>query len=472
MSVPPVRLLAEAGPAAGMGHLARCSALARALRFRGIEIETLAVGLEHRAEIDDLVWLPAAEAAVSPDGLTVVDGYGLPERLSGVGKTASMHRRWGDGVDPPVLHLELGAEPAPDALTELSFACLRAPFWALARRPPAALVEEVLVTTGGGDSAARSDQLAADVKEALPAGIRVAAVRGPLSSGSAPPNVELVSTPADLASHLVAADLVLTAAGQTLLESMCAGTPTVAAVLAPDQGPQAAAASAAGGAVLSPPEELAACVVELVADAPRRGRLADAGPAAVDGLGAHRVASRLLRLAGGPADSALPGCSGIWMRPAALSDGEYLLDLRNDQAVRAASRNAHEVGTGEHRAWLEAVLADPLRHLFVLIDGEGAIGQLRLDFEEDGRCELSVSLSAGRRGAGLGREVVRGGALHALSELGAETVEAWVGELNRASEAAFAAAGFELIAARQEGGFRCWTCSLHGLFAGEYQPTS
>ena len=160
------------------------------------------------------------------------------------------------------------------------------------------------------------------------------------------------------------------------------------------------------------------------------------------------------------------------MRPAALGDSEYLLDLRNEQAVRAVSRSAHEVRTGEHRAWLEAVVADPLRNLFVLIDGEGAIGQLRLDLEEDGRCELSVSLSPGRRGAGLGRAAIRGGVLHAFSELGAGTVEAWVGEFNRASEAAFAAAGFELTAARQEGGFRCWTCSLHGLFAGEYQPTS
>jgi spore coat polysaccharide biosynthesis predicted glycosyltransferase SpsG len=118
----------------------------------------------------------------------------------------------------------------------------------------------------------------------------VAVTAGSLAGRDAPDGVELVPPAASLRDELLAADLVVTAAGQTSLEAAATGAPAVVVPMAPNQRPNAAALSAAGAAVVGDPRE---AISELVADAGRRAALARAAQAVVDGQGARRIAAAL-----------------------------------------------------------------------------------------------------------------------------------------------------------------------------------
>ena len=190
------------------------------------------------------------------------------------------------------------ADPAGiEVLAGLAYAPLRAPYWALPARAVGAEVARVLVTTGGGVFPEAALAAAADARAALPAA-RVRLVRGPHMRIEAPPGVELVDAPASLHDELLAADLVVTAAGQTALEAAATGAPTVAMALVPNQRGNADALSAAGAALLvaGPGAPLRAALAHLAGDRAARAALALRAQAAVDGRGAARIAERLVAL--------------------------------------------------------------------------------------------------------------------------------------------------------------------------------
>ena len=90
------------------------------------------------------------------------------------------------------------------------------------------------MTTGGGALQDAAVELAAGLRDALPDAV-VALVRGPYAQFEPPPGVELVDAPSSLLAELLAADVVVTAAGQTALESAATGAATIALPLAPNQ---------------------------------------------------------------------------------------------------------------------------------------------------------------------------------------------------------------------------------------------
>jgi RimJ/RimL family protein N-acetyltransferase len=133
----------------------------------------------------------------------------------------------------------------------------------------------------------------------------------------------------------------------------------------------------------------------------------------------------------------------LTFRRAAQTDCDQLLEWRNAADTRAASRNTDVVGTEEHNAWLERVLADPDRHLLIVeLDGESA-GQIRFDrVGGSHRYEISVSLGPEWRGRGLGTRALRGACGWLWKHTNAVGVEAEVRQENKASSAAFLSAGF------------------------------
>ena len=64
-------------------------------------------------------------------------------------------------------------------------------------------------------------------------------MRGPYATFEPPAGVELVDAPPSLLAELLAADVVVTAAGQSALEAAATGAATVAVPLAPNQWPNA-----------------------------------------------------------------------------------------------------------------------------------------------------------------------------------------------------------------------------------------
>jgi UDP-2,4-diacetamido-2,4,6-trideoxy-beta-L-altropyranose hydrolase len=296
-------VIADAGPSAGLGHLSRTGAVAAALRSRGIEVRCIAWGADGPIERDGLTWEPLARSERPPTGaVTVLDTYEAPAdlvaSLAAQTRLALMHDR-----DVPeeaaIVTSTVGGNGRAGTLSLYGprYACLRPPFWGVAKRETPEQVRRILIATGGGDPTGAAGDLAEAARSGAP-GAEVAVLRGPYATGELPDGVAEVQPAPDLLGELLASDLIISAAGQTLLEAAAAGTPAIAVVLAENQRTQAEAVAGEGGAVLADPgPAVADAVRELAADAERRGALVRSGQQLIDGFGALRVGFHVARLA-------------------------------------------------------------------------------------------------------------------------------------------------------------------------------
>ena len=242
----------------------------------------MAYGADAPRVVDATTWQPGpAQPAL------LLDTYTMPaaEREA----VAVIHD---EGELPPGTRLAIAIEDVAgvETLAGLRHAPLRPPFWGLPPRTVRPTVERILVTTGGGALQGAGVAIAAALREAYP-DVTVALVRGPYAAFEAPEGVELVDAPPSLLAELLAADVVVTAAGQTALEAACTGAATVAVPMAPNQRPNARALTAAGAAQTAEPGDEVAAVGSL-----DRLALATAAQRAVDGFGALRIAYRLAAL--------------------------------------------------------------------------------------------------------------------------------------------------------------------------------
>lgn len=139
------------------------------------------------------------------------------------------------------------------------------------------------------------------------------------------------------------------------------------------------------------------------------------------------------------------------LKPALIGDFDLLLEWRNEPETRKNSFHQDIVDRETHGKWLEGVLKDPNRELFILQnEAHTPIGQIRFDIEE-GRAEVNVSIGKEFRGMGYGSDAVQYGTERFLSEHTAVgRVLARVKEENIGSLKAFARAGYRELS--REGG--------------------
>jgi spore coat polysaccharide biosynthesis predicted glycosyltransferase SpsG len=297
-----VAVIADAGPQVGLGHLARGSAIAAALRARGVEVTCHGLGAEEALTLDDLRWEPLADVAAAtaaPPSAVVLDSYRPGDAWPQAGAPLVAFAD-GAAVRPgTALAVTIGPRPAgAPVLAGLEYAPLRRAFWGLPRARAREAVERVLVSTGGGDVGDAAARATAAVRRALP-DATVALVRGPQSRNPAPEGVELVVGAVSLRDELERADLLVAAAGQTALEAAAVGLPAVLCALVDNQRANAAALRDAGAAVvvdgLGPGLDRALRAL----DAAVLAELSARAQAAVDGYGALRIAYAVERLARG-----------------------------------------------------------------------------------------------------------------------------------------------------------------------------
>lgn len=300
-------VVADGGREGGLGHIARSSALAVALGRLGVDVRCLSLGAEGPLERDGVSWDPVArfsDAPLADASVLVLDSYRLGEDEVAELPAALPLVVLQEHLPPPAraaLVVSAGADPGEDPrrLTGLEYVCLRPAFWSAPQRDVAERVRHLLVTTGGGDPVpGLGVQLAAAAHDALPEA-DVTLVRGPFGAqGPPPPGVALLDAPESLHGPLLAADLVVTAGGQTLLEAAALGTPSIAVVAAENQRQQALRLAELGATrVLElPADELPGLLRRLDSSADERRELARRSQAAVDGRGAERVAERIAAL--------------------------------------------------------------------------------------------------------------------------------------------------------------------------------
>lgn len=136
------------------------------------------------------------------------------------------------------------------------------------------------------------------------------------------------------------------------------------------------------------------------------------------------------------------------LRPATADDWARLFAWRNDPQTREASFDSNPVALGVHVKWLEGVLADKSKHLFVAYDQVLSVhvGMVRADVTSDSKrertCEVSVVVDPQQRGKGYAARMIGALASHYAAQQKKTTLVARVKPWNHASLRAFADNGF------------------------------
>jgi spore coat polysaccharide biosynthesis predicted glycosyltransferase SpsG/RimJ/RimL family protein N-acetyltransferase len=439
-------LRADAAPSLGVGHLSRCVAIASAARARGWDVALCGTFAAGQWLIGDLPVVPSLVAA----DVVLVDHYGLGE-MSVPSLVVSMEDgTYGRRRADIVVDANLYTEPRPDdgspvVLRGPAYAPLRAEIRAArAARGEGSTPPSVVVVMGGG---AAPSAVAAAVKALRETDVPASVVA---ISAAPVPGVETIPPTPDLPSLLASADLVVSAAGVTLMELCCIGAPAALVRIADNQmaGYNAAVDQGLAAGLGTDPREHVATLRTLLLDANARKALGDKAMAVVDGKGADRIldsiearlhespigtrggppfstlpastdssagqergegkvhppspSERTFRAPGGPPISTLPGGTdnSVLVRPANEGDAALLLVWRNDSETRAWSRTTDPVAPADHAAWLEKVLADPDRQLLIAELDHQPIGTVRFDRDGD-HWEVSITLAPEARGRKL-----------------------------------------------------------------------
>ena len=450
-----VALRCDAHAELGVGHLARCVALAQEARAQGhdpvlvgrfsgpvsdelIARADLMVRLELPSEVD-VVHVDSytdAAAYVAPLLSRVHDGrFGVGPAALATDPTPGADRRpRPQGLGPEALRLagERYALLRPDVL-----AARAARHPKLAGAPARPLV--VTVVVGGTDPGALRGRLVEALRRT---GLRLD-VRGPGPT---------------LVADLAASDLVVSAAGTTLWEAFALGAPTAAVCAVDNQEVGYAAAVGAratvglGHAGELDPDATANVLSALLTDEPERRRMASRAAALVDGLGAWRLVSSWSALLDRPVHARRADEGTLTLRPAERSDAPLLLAWRNDPQARRWSRASDPVDPEHHERWLTDSLSRSDRVLLVATDAAGPVGTVRWDradhldpsisHDRPDEWEVSITLAPNRRGAGLALDVLRAGEEYLAARHPVTAYLALVHDDNRASRRLFARAGY------------------------------
>jgi spore coat polysaccharide biosynthesis predicted glycosyltransferase SpsG/RimJ/RimL family protein N-acetyltransferase len=305
-------LRADAAPTLGVGHLSRCVALATAARARGWDAALCGDFTAGQWLIGDLEVLPTP----IPADVVLIDHYGLgevnlPSLVVSMEDGVYGRRRADIVVDANLYDVPRPDDGSPMVLRGPAYAPLRAEIRAArAKRAEGATPPRVVVVMGGGAAPSSVAAAVTALREtAVPADV-VAISAAPV------PGVEVIPPTPDLPSLLASADLVVSAAGVTLLELCCIGVPAALVRIAENQraGYEAAVTKGLAAGLGTDPREHVDTLRTLLQDANARKSLSHKAMEAVDGKGAERILdaieSRLhqspIGAPGGPPISTLP----------------------------------------------------------------------------------------------------------------------------------------------------------------------
>ncbi len=130
------------------------------------------------------------------------------------------------------------------------------------------------------------------------------------------------------------------------------------------------------------------------------------------------------------------------LRSAVFEDARLLFEWKNDPLNVQNSLSGSKVSWLQHTCWLEAVLKNKNRHLYLACLGDRPIGQLRLDVEGS-KAEISYSIAEEFRSRGFGKKLLLLAEEEALT-LGVDALTAAVLPHNLPSRKLFSYLGYEL----------------------------
>ena len=135
--------------------------------------------------------------------------------------------------------------------------------------------------------------------------------------------------------------------------------------------------------------------------------------------------------------------SKVVLRKARIEDCDDIYRWRNDEDTRQQSFISNEVPYERHCSWFKEALKDPLKVLYIGIDGSNEkYGIVRFDIRNDSVAEININLAPEKRGRGIGATLIRRSSEEFLSLKGMKLVLARTKEENIASIKAFLKAGY------------------------------
>ncbi len=430
----------DATAAIGLGHVARCQALAKRLEWLGWDyrfaVSTASLDAADRFVARDKLVDVGSDRGREPDALAhalpagcdllVVDHYGWDGKLEEKCRPLAPRIMVIDDLaDQPhacdiVLDQTLGRDArdyagrVPDAqmLLGSTFALLRDEFRqarpaALARRERDGYpLQRVLLAFGGTDPAGltlpalnllRGSAWTVDVMTSS-ANPRLDEIRTAVAGHGG--QVTLHIDEGDVAGLMSACDVAVGAGGGSAWERCAVGLPALVFVIADNQTQVVSALVAAGAAQ--------SCDMAALPDALNQLNGSEAlavlsrqAAKVCDGLGTVRVAAAL---AGQETDGRGRICR---LEAADESHKELVFAWQSAPGNRQFARTPAAPSWSEHAAWYDRCLADPARLLFVAtVEGRPA-GSLRLDEMPDGAREVSILLDPASQGEGIGKAVLR-----------------------------------------------------------------
>ena len=95
----------------------------------------------------------------------------------------------------------------------------------------------------------------------------------------------------------------------------------------------------------------------------------------------------------------------VFLRKATIEDAEDILRWRNDPTTRANSFTKDEISLLSHVNWFKRKLEDANSHIFILMDEDQKVGNIRVDVT-DGVGEISYMIAPESRGKGYGKKII------------------------------------------------------------------
>lgn len=160
---------------------------------------------------------------------------------------------------------------------------------------------------------------------------------------------------------------------------------------------------------------------------------------------------------------------GLYLRKVVEEDAGLLLDWRNESSVRQNSFHSEIIEYEDHVKWLREKLADEREKLFILMQDDMPVGQIRLS--NDGHeVEISYSIDCRYRGKGYGKNIIHMAEKVLRKEQYRGRIVGFVKKENEASRHVFLSLGYEEI---EQGDFYRYEKTLNAMlyFRVDMNPT-
>jgi RimJ/RimL family protein N-acetyltransferase len=135
------------------------------------------------------------------------------------------------------------------------------------------------------------------------------------------------------------------------------------------------------------------------------------------------------------------------LRPATAADAELVFRWRNDPFILAHGSSQREVEWEEHRKWFAEAISSTTRQMFIVLEGNSPIGQVRFDRQSRQDCVVSVYLLQAFTGRGWGVRAINLGCTAIFEAWDVMRIIACVRMDNPPGRSAFLKAGFREAAA-------------------------